>query len=149
MKNMLITGAIAVVAAMVVAATPFAAAEEESEDQIKYRQAVMEAIGGHTSAASLIARGLIERDELALHARALQTLTADIPALFPEGSDFGDTRAKDEIWEEWDDFVEASNASKASAEKLVAAVESGGDIAGAFRDVGDGCKGCHRQFRRR
>ena len=44
-------------AAMLLA--PLTVLGDESEDIIKYRQAVMKAIGGHMSATSLIVRGKI------------------------------------------------------------------------------------------
>ena len=130
--------------------TPLVAAGDESENIIKYREAMMKAIGGHLSASSLIIRGKVSyQDDLKGHADALKQLSADIPALFPEGSDFGETHAKPEIWEKWDDFVKAADTLKASVEKFQVAVDSGDadTIAATFKDVGNGCKGCHKDFR--
>ncbi|MDJ0741557.1 MAG: cytochrome c, partial [Gammaproteobacteria bacterium] len=60
----------------------------EPENYIKYRQAVMKAVGGHMGASTQIVRGKVaEMDTLALHARALADLNADLLRLFPDGSD--------------------------------------------------------------
>jgi len=89
-----------IIAALVASAAAVQA--QEPEDYIKYRQAVMEAIGGHSGAASQIVRGKVSPEgALAMHADALAALNADLASLFPEGSDFGETRAKAEIWENW------------------------------------------------
>jgi len=125
---------------------------EEPENYIKYRQAMMKAIGGHTSAASQIVRGKVSPgDDLLMHALALAELSRNIPRLFPEGSDFGETKAKEAIWENRVKFEEAAEASK-KANADFAAAAAGDDprqIANAFKAVGDGCKGCHKDFRQK
>jgi cytochrome c556 len=123
---------------------------EEPENDIKYRQAMMKAIGGHSGAASQIVRGKVEPEgDLLMHALALAELSRNITRLFPAGSDFGETKAKQEIWDQWPKFEQAAeNAKKATAE--FAAAAAGGNsaqIANAFKDVGKSCKGCHKDFR--
>ena len=129
---------------------PQLAVSDESEDVIKYRQGVMKAIGGHMSASSLIVRGKVSyKPQLQEHANALKILSSDIPALFPDDSDFGETRAKAEVGGKRDDFVKAADVSKQSIADFLAAVEQGKPdaIAASFQKVGDGCKGCHKDFR--
>ncbi len=123
---------------------------QEPENYIKYRQAVMTAIGGHNGAAGQIVRGKVSPEgALVMHADALAALSADLTALFPEGSDFGETRAKAEIWSDWAAFEKAAGDAKAATAAFASAV-AGGDadkIAAAYRDLGEACKGCHQQFR--
>ena len=70
----------------------------ESEDIIKYRHSVMEAYGSHMSAAARIVRGKVDfHDQLKLHADSIDGIAKTISTLFPEDSDFGDTRAKEEV----------------------------------------------------
>ena len=60
------------------------------------------------------------------------------------------TQSKDAIWEEWDEFVAASEQLGEKAAALQAALSSGdsGRIGAAFGDLGkNGCGGCHRRFR--
>ena len=123
---------------------------EEPENYIKYRQAMMKAIGGHSGAASQIVRGKVAReDDLAMHAKALADLSSNITRLFPEGSDFGETRAKEAIWSQWEKFEQAAgDAAKATAAFSEAAAAGNREqIAVAFKDVGESCKACHKDFR--
>jgi cytochrome c556 len=128
------------------------AVADEAENYIKYRQAMMKAIAGHTGASSQIVRGKIDAaGDLAMHARALAELNSDLARLFPEGSDFGETQAKEAIWEDWDKFEQASKAAAEATAGFASAVD-GGDpekIAAAFREVGKSCKGCHEDFRQK
>lgn len=122
----------------------------EPEDLIKYRRSVMKAIGGHMSATSLIVRGKVPyKAQLTQHVNALKVLSQDIPALFPEDSDFGETHAKQEIWEEWDNFTKAADSAMKSTEILLKTVEAGNDseLPASFKKVGESCKGCHKDFR--
>lgn len=124
----------------------------DAENYIKYRQAMMKAIGGHMGATSQIVRGKVAPDgDLLMHALALAELNRNITRLFPEGSDFGETKAKEEIWEKWADFEQAAaDAKKATAD--LAAAAGGGEpsqIANAFKAVGKSCKGCHKDFRQK
>jgi cytochrome c556 len=140
---------ISVIAALLIAASP-AALAEEPEDYIKYRQAVMKAIGGHNGAASQIVRGKVSPEgALGMHANALAALSKDLTGLFPEGSDFGETRAKAEIWSDWAKFEKAAEDTRTATAAFAEAV-AGGDadkIGTAFKAVGDACKGCHKDFR--
>jgi len=142
---------IALLIAALLASTTSAQAEEP-ENYIKYRQAMMTAIGGHNGAATQIMRGKVDPEgDLVMHANALAALSSNIPRLFPEGSDFGETKAKDEIWSQWDKFEQAANDAKMATAAFSEAVSSGDAdrIAKTFKDVGDSCKGCHKEFRQK
>ncbi len=122
----------------------------ESEDIIKYRHSVMEAYGSHMSAAARIVRGKVDfHDQLKLHADSIDGIAKTISTLFPEDSDFGDTRAKEEVWskpKEFSDSVKANQQAAADFSKTVA----GGDkaaLADSFKKLSDSCKSCHEKFR--
>jgi cytochrome c556 len=70
--------------------------------------------------------------------------------VFPEGSDFGETRAKEEIWTKPKEFAKVAQAFIAESETL-AKVAGSGDITafGAqFKAMGkNACAACHKQFR--
>jgi cytochrome c556 len=124
----------------------------EPEDIIKYRQNMMKAIGGHTGAAGAIIQGKVDyKNQLADHARALQALTGDIPALFPKDSDFGDTKAKDGVWSNRAEFEKAAKDAKARVAAFAKAVQGGNQqaIVASYKDMGEGCKGCHKDFRKK
>jgi cytochrome c556 len=130
---------------------PALALADEAEDVIKYRQAVMKAIGGHMGAAGGIVKGKIShKNALKLHADSLAALSTDIPALFPAGSDFGDTptRAKAEIWSKRDAFAKEADKAKAAATAFAKAAGTP-DAAVRFKDLEESCKSCHKDFRKK
>ena len=59
-------------------------------DAIKYRKAVMSAMGAHTGAFSLINFGRVEHpDHLRAHVAALAAMGTEVKVLFPAGSGHG------------------------------------------------------------
>jgi cytochrome c556 len=125
-------------------------AETTAENAIKYRHAVMDAMAGHTGAFSMIAFGMVDHPEyLQSHANALADAGAQLKVLFPQGSGDGETHALPAIWEEPEKFEAAvAKAEKATAELRDAAAS--GDrkiIVGAFKALGESCKGCHERYR--
>ena len=132
-------------------AFPLVLQAAEPEDVIKYRQSVMKAVGGHTGAAGAIVQGKVDyKSDLAEHAHALQVLTRDIPGLFPKDSDFGETRAKDGVWKDRTNFEKHAKDAKAKADAF-AKVAKGGDqkaIGASFKELGESCKACHKEFRK-
>lgn len=126
-------------------------AESEPEDLIKYRQNVMKSSGANAAAATAIVQGKVEfKDRLRAHAQALVTSTRNIPALFPKGSDFGETEALDAVWTKPDDFAKRAKDAQAKAvafEKAVAANDTK-SYAAKLKDLGDSCKACHKDYRK-
>ena len=131
---------------------PLALHAAEPEDIIKYRQNMMKAIGGHTGAAGAIIQGKVDyKNQLADHARALQALTGDIPALFPKDSDFGDTKAKDGVWSNRAEFEKTAKDAKTRVAAFAKAVQGGNQqaIVASYKEMGEGCKSCHKDFRKK
>jgi cytochrome c556 len=134
--------------AMGVLAPPSPSAEPE--DVIKYRQAVMKSQGGHMGAAAQILKGKVDfGSDLEYHATALAASSAGLTRLFPKDSDFGVTRAKEEIWTKSAEFEKASEDAEEAAKVFLAAVKSNDQsgVAKAFSDLAEACKGCHKKFR--
>ncbi len=127
-------------------------ATADEEGAIKYRQGVMKAQAGYMAAMGMVVQGRVDHwNNLADHANGLHALVGIVPSLFPQGSDFGETNALEAIWKNPSDFkAKAEKAEKASAD-LVAAVRSGdrGKIGQAYKAVGQSCKGCHEDYRRK
>jgi cytochrome c556 len=122
----------------------------DSQDIIKYRRSIMKSQGAHAEAASEIIKGKVPYDsDLSYHAAALNSSTHDLVKLFPKGSDFGETRAKAEIWSKRSEFEKVANDAEKAGSAFLAAVNSGdtATIRKAFGDLGEACKGCHKQFR--
>lgn len=123
---------------------------EQAEAAIQYRQSLMKAIGGLMGTTVGQLRDALEYGpDLKEVASAMQALTNDIPALFPKGSDFGETDAKPEVWEDRAGFEDASAKMRTQVDGFAAAVQTGDrkKMLGAFKSMGDACKGCHEDFR--
>ncbi|ROR35194.1 c-type cytochrome [Inmirania thermothiophila] len=128
-----------------------AALAADPQDQIDYRQAGMKALGGHMASMAAVVRGKVEHTaHLKVHARALAETATLLLDLFPEGSDLGETNAKPEIWDNWDDFkAKAETLQRESAE--LARLAEAGDLTAfkqQFGKVGKACKGCHDDYRK-
>lgn len=129
-----------------------ASAESDPEDIIKYRQNVMKANGANMAAMAAILQGKVTeyKDRIGDHTRGVQAGTKNIPALFPKGSDFGDTEALESVWKDTAEFKKRSDDTSKKADALAKAV-AGGDakaIQARFRELSDSCKACHKDFRK-
>ena len=138
----------------VVVGTAPASAVDEPSNLIKYRKAMMTAIGGHMGALGAMAKGEVSfTDEAALHARAINEMSQNLLRLFPEGSGYEadkKTNALPAVWERWADFESAAKSLQEESSKMVTVAESG-DAAAFGQQVGalgrNGCSNCHDAFR--
>lgn len=124
----------------------------DEEGTIKYRQGIMKAQAGYMGAMGMVVQGRADfAGNMADHAQGLLTLSKIVSTLFPEGSDFGETDALDKIWSNKDDFKSKVAAAEKAASGLVAATQSGdpGRIGQAYKAVGQSCKECHEEYRRK
>jgi len=136
-------------AAGVIAVT-IAGSASASENDIKYRQSVMKAVGAHTTAAAAILKNEVpHKGDLKAHARGLAELARIAGHVFPEGSDFGETSAKPEIWKKPAEFKKGLTAFQSQAAAFATAAEGsdGKAMAGAFGALTKTCKDCHDTFR--
>lgn len=136
-----------VLAAGVIAAVRAA----DSENIIKYRRAMMEANGGHLSAAAAIIRGKVDyRDQLIDHVRALAAINKDIAALFPKDSDSGETNALDAVWKKNDEFRKRARVAHDTSEALKRTVEARDtrNYEPRLKELIEACKSCHEDFRK-
>jgi len=137
-------------AILVLAVAPACQNVWASEKDAEYREAVMEAIGGHMSAIVHIMKGEVpHKSHLGLHADSIAALSKIAPSLFPEGSESPDSHALPEIWEDPDAFQARMEAFQEAAPEFSAAV-AGGDmsvVGPALNKLGDTCKGCHDDFK--
>ncbi|HEY4193717.1 MAG TPA: cytochrome c [Mesorhizobium sp.] len=121
-------------------------------DQIQDRQAIMKERGKIVGGLAKIVKGEQEFDAAAVMT-ALQALQVnaekfDVDALFPAGSDKGDTTASPKIWEDMAGF-------KAAEDKYLADVKAANAAAPADVDalktqlgiLGGDCGTCHKAYR--
>ncbi|MDJ0944171.1 MAG: cytochrome c [Kiloniellales bacterium] len=129
-----------------------ALAVDEPENVIKYRQAVMKAIGGHMASIASVVKGQVSyTDHVAGHANSINAMSKNVTAVFPKGTDNGShkTAALPKIWEDWAGFEKAAQALDAASANLASVAASGDKqkLAAAFGDLGKACGGCHKPYR--
>ncbi len=114
------------------------------EGAVEARQATMKENG-----AILRSAGQLSGAEAVAAMQTLLDNYTEIPALFPEGSLVGDTKALPAIWENWEEFTAIAETGRAAAESGLAAAEAGDAAAygEAVKAIGATCGQCHQQFR--
>lgn len=121
------------------------------EAMFKYRESVMKAVGGHTSAIAAIVKNEVPfNDDLKAHAVALDGLAKMTGHIFPEGSAVGKSEALPAIWEKPEAFKKAVVAFETAAADLAVAADGGPKAAApALGALAKSCKGCHDDFRKK
>ena len=129
------------------------AEEYEPENLIEYRHEVMEAIKGHNEAIEAILKKSVPYNgHLEMHMTSLEALLGTVGELFPQGSDFGETDAKDAVWDNPEKFKQTvDKAQQAYATfKSVAAKGDTRASLDAFKKFGkESCGNCHKSFKKK
>lgn len=127
---------------------------QELEEVFANRSDFMKGLGMRMRAFSnFLKRGDGEPLELGSMAAEIAEIAEQIPSLFPVDSGMAqneESEAKNNIWEEWPDFVAAAGGLVEPARGVEAAFDSGDPNAiGAAVKIlgGEGCRGCHKRFR--
>ncbi len=139
---------LSVLALCLATGSSFAAADPQS--MVRYRQSVMKAAGGHFKAANLLLSGdVVLPGQLEKHAQALADLGPMLPEMFPDGTDLGNSDAKEKIWSDWPDFLEAAKDYQKRSTEFLAAVRGGnkGAMVDAATSLRKTCKSCHDEFK--
>ena len=112
---------------------------------IEARKELMKGIGG----ASKAMRSATDAAGVAASADKLAEAFAKINAdTFPKGSSDG-SRAKPEIWEQWDKFAAAAKNAVTLSQGIAATARAGGSTAELVKAFGkNACGTCHRPFRK-
>lgn len=88
---------------------------------------------------------------VAAAAEEIALLSAAIPFLSPEGSAFGKTRIKDEVWSRFDDYTKIARDSAQIARGLAkaAGAKDKAGVLKAFSALSDSCTQCHKPYRKK
>ena len=83
------------------------------------------------------------------HAATIADWARAMPNYFPENSDSGDTKARADIWMDFDGFKNRASANEQAALTLIGTAKTGDVSAsiGALRTLGGTCKSCHDNFK--
>ena len=132
---------------------PAQAEEYEAEDLIEYRHEVMEAIKGHNKAIkAILQQNVPYNDHLDMHMTSLEALLVTVGELFPEGSDFGETKAKDAVWDNPEKFKQSVDEAQKAFATFKSVVAAGDDRASldAHKKFGKAsCGSCHKSFKKK
>jgi len=151
MKKALFQGVLAGVLVSTVAPTTLAS--ESVQGAIDFRESVMTTFKWYMGPMGAMAKGKIPFDAALFRSRAEGLANAtrlDVAEGFPQDS-IGESEARPEIWQEWDEFVAAYEALRREAGKLQQ-VAAGGDeeaIKAQFAETGKQCSDCHKKFRKK
>lgn len=123
------------------------------EDAVKYRKAVFQVMGNHMGRVGAVVKGQRPYDKASVEADvAIIELMAKLPwDAFPPDSNIEGSTARTEIWKNKAEFQAATEKTQAEVAKLSAAARAG-DLAlikTSFGNVGQSCKACHDDFRRK
>jgi cytochrome c556 len=120
------------------------------QDPIAARKALMKGNGQHSGAVTKMIRGEEPFDAAKVDAAFAQyaETAQKLPALFPENSKTGETRALPKIWEsraEFDAAIAKFAKDVADNRDKVKTLEG---LKANYPAVGRNCGGCHEPFRR-
>ncbi len=125
---------------------------DKPENIVKYRLAVQQSLGRIMGAMGDVVKGKVSfASRLPDQALALNLSTKGLVEMFPAGTgaDRLKTRARPEIWRDWDTFRATAEKLVAETAKLVEVSKSGGFEAfkAQYKAVGKVCSACHKPFR--
>jgi cytochrome c556 len=126
--------------------------QTKEEQAIKYRQSVYKVILWNFGPMAGMAQGKIPYDaaDFAKRAERVATMAPMLLEGYPRGSGSGaPTRAKAEIWDNFDEFTTLMHnmENKAAALADVAKEDSLEKSRAAVGELGDACKACHDKYR--
>ena len=141
---------------LAVAFASAAVAEVKPEDAIKYRQSGYGFMAWNMGRIKANVEGQYNKDEVVKAANAIQAIAnSGMGALYLPGTDKGkgweETRAKSNIWTDKEKLGKIAMDFNKEANEL-AKVANTGDAAAvkvAFGKLGQTCKGCHDDFRKK
>ena len=119
------------------------------KDTVKYRENLMEVIGGHMGSIVAIVKGEVPyKSDLKLHADGMAAAATLVKPAFKTKAMTDKSHALPEIWTDWEAFAKSADQMEEASTKLASAV-TGGDpatIGKAVAALGNTCKGCHDDF---
>ena len=143
----------AVLASFALSVASAALAQAKPEDEIRYRQSVMNVIGRNFGGVlAAMAKGERPYDQAAaVRAATLVELLSTLPAnSFGPGTDKGaPTKADPKIWQEPEKFKAAYQKMVDQVAKLPAAARDLNTLKAQVGEVGKVCKGCHDDYRQK
>jgi len=119
------------------------------DKNVKERMMLMKAMADNTK---LIGQMLKKQKpfELSEVKRALEqlaSLSLQTPTVFEVNATDPKSEAKQNIWDEFDEFTKLSNELAKNTSELAILVENIDDLSPTLMKVSEGCKACHSKYR--
>ena len=123
------------------------AQSKAADPDVNARQTLMQGNGGAMGAFGAMAKGEKEFDAAAAEAAKATLIAnaADIAAKFTNNASDPESRAKAEVWTNWDDFVAGADALGKAAAALDASSLDG--VKAGLGAIGGACKECHTEYK--
>jgi len=120
-----------------------------SHDNTDPRHIAMEALGQNMKALKRNLKAGAISPEMQKQGAEIHAIAQRLTALFPEGPQKPDSRAKPEIWADFAAFEKENDRFVAAAVSFAAALKSGDVSASqaAQKITGKSCGGCHKVYR--
>lgn len=90
-----------------------------------------------------------DMETIAASARDVADWSSRMTDYFPEGSDTGDTKARAEIWFDFDDFTSKAQDAENAALQLAGIAEAGDQdkLMDGLKNLSGTCKACHYSYK--
>ena len=141
------TRKLVLLAAMVLAVG--GAAYADGIDPIEARQAGQDVLAGTFAGVKAVVTANGDVKTLEAPGKAIQRWALVFPTMFPPGTDTGKTKAAPAIWTDRAGFEKDAQALSAAGGKLAEAAKAGDAtaVAAAFKEIGEACGACHKEYR--
>jgi len=123
---------------------------DEPDDIIAYRQNIMKSLTTNSKMIKAILNKKVSHQHLPELTAQLSSVAVMLNGNFPEGSDFGETDAKEDIWENKSDFnSKIKDLEKVTKQLSIAVQEQATNkvLLERYISIGKSCKACHKKYR--
>ena len=133
-----------------IAASSIAFAHTGVKDQnVKERMMLMKAMADNTKLIGQMLKKQtpFELNEVKLALEQLSSLSLQTPTVFVVNATDPKSEAKQNIWDEFDEFTKLSNDLAQSTSQLAMLIQDIDDLRPTLMKVSEGCKACHSKYR--
>ena len=133
-----------------ITASSIAFAHSGVKDQnVKERMLLMKAMAENTKLIGQMLKKQtpFELNEVKRALEQLSSLSLQTPKVFEVNATDPKSEAKQNIWDEFDEFTKLSNDLAKSTSELAVLVEDIDDLRPTLMKISEGCKACHSNYR--
>ena len=119
------------------------------DKNVKERMMLMKAMADNTKLIGQMLKKQtpFELNEVKIALEKLSSLSLQTPAVFEVNATDPKSEAKENIWDEFDEFTKLSNELAKNTSELAILVENIDDLRPTLMKVSEGCKACHSKYR--